>query len=66
MREHAEEASCLNVDLLDKQILEFEGSKRVLMLLAVSGVLDACAITGQAIALARAIANVWFGAQISG
>ena len=66
MHEHAEEASCLNVDLLDKQILEFEGSKRVLMLLAVSGVLDACAITGQAIALARAIANVWFGAQIGG
>ncbi|MDO5117099.1 MAG: thiol reductant ABC exporter subunit CydD [Eggerthellaceae bacterium] len=52
------------MQLLDKQILGFAGSKRVLALLIASGILDAAAIFGQAVGLAQAIANVWYGAQI--
>ncbi|MBE6464312.1 MAG: thiol reductant ABC exporter subunit CydD [Eggerthellaceae bacterium] len=53
------------MQLLDNQILEFDGSKRVLVLLIASGVADAAAIFGQAIGLASAITNVWYGAQIA-
>lgn len=53
------------MELLDRQILGFAGSKRALALLIASGVLDAAAIFGQAVGLARAVANIWYGAQIA-